>query len=68
MTSLELSRLVALLERPCPTEVDPMLWRRCQEAVRAATAPKPFHTPDGKPWPHEGGQPAYPPSDPREFY
>lgn len=25
-------------------------------------------TPDGRPWPHEGPPPDYPPTDPRNFY
>ncbi len=35
MTPLEWSRLRRLLDRACPDGLDPILWRRCREAVLA---------------------------------
>jgi hypothetical protein len=71
LTPRTIRRLTALLERACPTEIDPVLWRQRQEAVRAEALdqPKPVYlTATGKPGPHEGYADAYPPCDPRPYY
>lgn len=39
MNANDLRRLHTLLERACPEGIDPLLWRRCQEAVRAEPTP-----------------------------
>jgi hypothetical protein len=39
MTPRDWSRLRDLLDRACPPGIDPLLWRRCREAVLTEAAP-----------------------------
>jgi len=51
MTPRDLAPLAELLGLPCPAEVDPRLWRRCQRVLRDATTPA---TATAEAWPVEG--------------